>query len=328
MLRKICIVGAGAIGGFIGARLALAGHSEVSALARGATLAALQTHGWRLQMGGQSFTTPAPASAHPHALGVQDLVIIAVKGPALEALAPTLAPLLGPHTVVLPAMNGVPWWFCDGVEGWDGAPLRAVDPLGRIAATIPVEQVLGCVVHASCSCPEPGLVLQGSGQKLIVGEPRGGRSERAAAVAALLSAAGFDADVSDDVRYEVWYKLWGNLNMNPLSALTGATTDRLLDDPLVLQFCATVMGEAAAVGRAVGCHVTQTAEDRFAVTRKLGVFKPSMLQDAEAGRPLELDAIVTAVHEIGQRRGVPTPGIDALLGITRVFARQHGLYPA
>ena len=327
-MLKVCIIGAGAIGGFIGARLALTGRCQVAAIARGATLAALQAHGWRLRMGEVEHRAPAFATDDAATLGVQDIVFIAVKGPALEAVAGMLAPLLGPETLVVPAMNGVPWWFCEGVVGWDGGPLRAVDPQGRIAAAIPLAQVLGCVVHASCSCPEPGLVLQGSGQGLIVGEPGGGVSERATALAALLAEAGFDARAADDVRYDVWYKLWGNLNMNPLSAVTGATVDRLLDDPQLRAFCAQVMGEAAAVGRAVGCNVTQSAEDRFAVTRKLGVFKPSMLQDAEAGRMLELDAIVTAVYEIGQRRQVPTPGIAALLGIARVFAQRHGLYPA
>ncbi len=326
-MPKVCIIGAGAIGGFIGARLALAGNCAVSAIARSATLAALQAHGWRLRMGGEERSAPALATDDAAALGVQDIVVIAVKGPALEQVAGTLAPLLGPDTTVVPAMNGVPWWFCAGQPGWDGSPLRAVDPQGRIAAAIPLERVLGCVVHASCSCPEPGVVQQAGGRGLIVGEPGGGASDRATALAALLSDAGFDATVSADVRYDIWYKLWGNLNMNPLSAVTGATVDRLLDDPQLRGFCAQVMGEAAAVGRAVGCNVTQSAEDRFAVTRKLGVFKPSMLQDAEAGRALELDAIVTAVHEIGLRRGVPTPGIDALLGITRVFAQRHGLYP-
>ncbi|KQM75681.1 2-dehydropantoate 2-reductase [Xylophilus sp. Leaf220] len=324
---KVCIVGAGAIGGFIGARLAAAGQCDVSALARGATLAALQAHGWRLQEGGALLQRPARAEADPQRLGLQDLVVIAVKGPALSSLAPSLAPLIGPDTVLLPAMNGVPWWFCDRVPGWDGRPIESVDPGGRIAAALPAAQVLGCVVHASASTSAPGVVQHAMGQGLIVGEPAGGASARARRVADLLAQAGFAATVSADIRYDIWYKLWGNLTMNPLSAVTGATMDRLLDDEDLRGFCAQAMRETAAVGAAIDCSVAQTPEERFAVTRKLGAFRTSMLQDVEAGRPMELDAIVSAVQEIARRRGVATPAVDALLGIARVFGQVHGLYP-
>jgi 2-dehydropantoate 2-reductase len=323
---RVCIVGAGAIGGFIGARLAAHGETEVSALARGATLDALRTHGWRLDSADGPVRAAARASDDPAALGPQDLVVIAVKGPALPALAPRLAPLLGPDTVVLPAMNGVPWWFCRHLPGFE-APLDSVDPGGLIAAALPLHRVVGCVVHASTSTPEPGRVLHRMGRGLIVGEPAGGHSERVARLAGLLGAAGFEATPSDDVRADIWYKLWGNLTANPMSAVTGATVDRVLADPLLLAWCSGAMREAAAVGEAIGCPVAQTPEDRHAITARLGAFKPSMLQDVEAGRPIELDGIVTVVHEIAHRAGVPTPQIDALLGITRLFARVRGLYP-
>jgi 2-dehydropantoate 2-reductase len=323
---KICIVGAGAIGGFIGTRLAAAGV-QTSALARGATLAALQRHGWRLDTAHGAVTAPVQASDSAAALGVHDLVVIAVKGPALSAAAVTLGPLLGPDTIVLPAMNGVPWWFCQGLRGF-GEPLASVDPGGVIGRALAWERVVGCVVHASASVSEPGRVVHKVGQGLIVGEPRGGRSARAQAVADLLAGAGLDITHSADVRRDVWYKLWGNLTMNPVSAITGATIDRVLADPQVRALCSAAMTEAAAVGARIGCAIDQSPEDRHAVTAKLSAFKTSMLQDVEAGRAIELDAIVGAVHEIGLRVGVDTPHISALLGLARLFARQRGLYPA
>lgn len=324
---KVCIVGAGAIGGFIGARLAAAGRAEVSAVARGATLEALRRHGWRLRTAAGLVQAPARAQSSAAELGVQDLVVIAVKGPALTQAAQGLAPLLGPQTLVLPAMNGVPWWFCEGVAGFPSGPLQSVDPGGVIAAAVPFEQVLGCVVHAATSTPEPGLVQHNFGHGLIVGEPRGGQSPRAQAVVSLLAHAGFEATHNADVRHAIWYKLWGNMTMNPVSAITGATIDRVLGDPLVRAFCSAAMGEAAAIGARIGCRIDQTPEDRHAVTAKLGAFKTSMLQDVEAARPLELDAIVGAVHEIGQRLGMETPNVSALLGLTRLFGRARGLYP-
>ena len=326
-MNKVCIVGAGAIGGFIGTRLAATGRTEVSTLARGATLATLRQHGWRLNTASGLVQAPARASDRAAELGVQDLVILAVKGPALTQVARDIAPLLGPGTVVLPAMNGVPWWFCQGVPGFEGTALQSVDPGGQIAAAIPFGRVLGGVVHASTSMPEPGLVQHRMGQGLIVGEPRGGRSERAQAVADLLAQAGFDVTHTDNVRHDIWYKLWGNLTMNPVSALTGATIDLALADPLVRGFCSAAMHEAATIGAQIGCPIEQSVEDRHAITAKLGAFKTSMLQDVEAGRPIELDAIVSAVHEIGSRLGHPMPSIGALLGLTRLFGRVRGLYP-
>ena len=326
-MTKVCIVGAGAIGGFIGTRLAAAGRAQVSAVARGATLDALRRHGWRLNTASGLVQAPARASDNEAELGPQDLVVIAVKGPALTQVAQGIAPLLGPGTIVLPAMNGVPWWFCEGVPGLGGEALQSVDPGGRIAAAIPFGQVLGCVVHASTAMPEPGLVQHKMGQGLIVGEPRGGRSDRVQAVVDLLAHAGFDATHAENVRYDIWYKLWGNLTMNPVSAITGATIDRVLGDSLVREFCSAAMREAAAIGARIGCRIAQSADDRHAITAKLGAFKTSMLQDVEAGRPIELDAIVAAVREIGARLGQPTPNIDALLGLARLFGRVHGLYP-
>ena len=324
---KVCIVGAGAIGGLIGTRLALAGH-DVSALARGATLDALRKHGWRLRKNGQLHSVPARASDHTAELGSQDLVVVAVKGHSLPDVAPQIEPLLAPHTLVLPAMNGVPWWFGCGVPALERAPLASVDPGGVVSKAIPFEQVIGCAVYTSASILEPGLVEHNTGDKLIIGEPAGGESDRAQCLGHALKWAGFEVTCSADVRRDIWSKLWLNLTLNPVSALTGATTHQLLADPLVRVLCSRAMHEASAVGAKIGCAIDPQPEERLALMRELGSMKPSMLQDVEAGRALELDAIVGAVREIAQRVGVATPNIDALLGITRLFARTRGLYPA
>jgi 2-dehydropantoate 2-reductase len=324
---RICIVGAGAIGGLIGSRLAATGMHVTSALARGATLAALRRHGWRLREGSEMRQAPVVASDDARVLGAQDLVVIAVKAPALAALAPQLAPLIGEETIVLPAMNGVPWWFGPATPALAERPLHSVDPGGAIARAIPLRHVVGCVVHASALTAEPGLTVHKMGNGLLIGEPAGGVSPRVENLRLLLEMAGFETTASADIRRGAWYKLWGNLVMNPVSALTGATADRILDDALVRAFCNAAMGEAAAIGALIGCGIDQSPDDRNAVTRKLGAFKTSMLQDAEAKRPLELDAIVGAVAEIGRRLQVPTPNIDTLLGLARLFARVRGLYP-
>ena len=325
---KIAIVGAGAIGMFLGTHLARAG-ADVSAVARGATAEALRARGFHWEERGGTLTAPVRVAENAHALGAQDLVVVAVKGPSLPAASAHVVPLLGEDTVVLPAMNGVPWWFFHGLGGsLEGTPVKSVDPDGRIAAAIPVRHVVGCVVHATCSVVGPGRGRHGFGRGLIVGEPGGGVSPRVRDLAARLDAAGFETTISERIQADVWYKLWGNMTMNPMSALTGVTCDRLLDDPLLDRFTLAIMAEAAAIGEKIGCPIRQSGEERNAVTRKLGAFKTSMLQDVEAGKPLEIDALLTAVSEIGARVGVATPGTDALLGLTRVFAAGRGLYRA
>lgn len=326
-VQSVCIVGAGAIGSLIGASIAATGSVRVSALARGDNLKALQASGWRMEReDGSNVQAPANASDRAEDLGPQDLVVIAVKGPALAAVAASIQPLIDPHTIVLPAMNGVPWWFCQGLPGFESG-LPRIDPRGEIAASIPFANVLGAVVHASSRMRGPGLVKHVKGKHLIIGEPQGASSPRALAVGALLRTAGFEVTVSDDIRHDIWFKLWGNLTMNPLSAVTGATVDRILSDAQVRAFCSAAMNEVAAVGAKIRCPIDQSPEDRHRITEKLGVFKTSMLQDAEAGRTLELDAIVGAVRDIAQRVQVPTPNVDALFGICRLFAQTKGLYP-
>jgi 2-dehydropantoate 2-reductase len=324
---KVCIYGAGAVGGFIGTRLAARGQ-DVCALARGATAQALREHGLRLEIGGSLLRAPVRVAEHAAQLGPQDLVVIAVKGPAVAGVARGIAPLLRPDTMVLTAMNGVPWWFFEGFGGpCEGMRLQSVDPEGVIAAAVPMSQVIGCVVHATCSMPAPGLVRHGFGERLIIGEPAGGLTPRVTALAQVLSDAGFQAEISGRIQTDIWYKLWGNMTMNPITAITGATGDRVLDDPLVSAFCLSVMEEARSIGERIGCPIGQSGEDRHAITRKLGAFKTSMLQDVEAGRAVEIDTLVAAVREIGAEAGVATPNIDTLLGLARLHARVRGLYP-
>jgi 2-dehydropantoate 2-reductase len=324
---RVAVYGLGAIGGLIGARLAGAG-CEVSAVVRGNKLAALRTYGLRLQIQHQVTAVAVRAEEDPAQLGNQDIVIVAVKAPALPNVAAHIAPLIGPDTIVITAMNGVPWWFFEGDKlPYSGTRLQSLDPSRALSRAIPVRHVIGCVVHLSSSSPEPGLVRLGFGNRLILGEPDGASSERLAALVSLLDRAGFEAEASPDIRTDIWYKLWGNMTMNPISAITGATADKVLDDPLVRNFCLAAMQEAAAVGAKVGCPIAQSGEDRMAVTRKLGAFKTSMLQDAEAGKALEIDALVTVVHEIGELAGVATPTIDSLLGLVRLYGQTHGIYP-
>jgi 2-dehydropantoate 2-reductase len=323
---KVCVYGAGAIGGWIAAKLALAG-SDVSVVARGATLQALQMHGMRLQQGDQVVSAAVRSSDSPADLGLQDLVVVAVKAPALTQVARAIGPLIGPSTMVLTAMNGVPWWFFEGFgAAYAGTRLKAVDPQGSIALAIPTRHVIGCVVHTSCSVKEPGLVRHHFGNKLILGEPSGEQTQRVRELAALLGKAGMDAVLSEQIQKDLWFKLWGNMTVNPVSAITGATTDLILGDDLVRGFISSVMLEAREIGARIGIPIDQQPEDRHQVTRRLGAFKTSMLQDVEAGKPVELDALVSVVKELGELTETATPFTDALLGLARLHARVHGLY--
>jgi 2-dehydropantoate 2-reductase len=317
-MLKVCIVGLGAIGGWMAAHLQRAEGLSVSALARGDTLAAVRDRGLRLDSGGQTLQSPLRASADTAELGPQDLVILAVKGPAIAGVAGQVAQLCGPHTRVLTALNGLPWWFTAGLPV-PGLALKSVDPDGRIAALIPPERVIGCVVHASCALRGPGWVHHVMGNGLLIGEATGGASSSVNELAALLVGAGFGARAVDSIQREAWYKLWGNMTTNPVSALTRATTDRILADDLVREFTTAIMREAAAVGERMGCPIAQTPQDRHAITRSLGAFKTSMLQDVEAGRPIETDALLSAPRELAQQLGVATPMLDALLGLTRLM---------
>ncbi|WP_300605121.1 2-dehydropantoate 2-reductase [Trebonia sp.] len=321
---RICVVGAGAIGGFVASGLANAG-TDTSVLARGATLSAIRARGLRVESADGTVTATVTAAGDAAELGAQDVVILAVKAQSLPTAVAGIAPLLGPGTVVLSTLNGVPWWFFDGFGGpCAGRHLDSVDPGGTIAAAIPVGRVIGGTVHMSASSPEPGVIRRHSGNGIIIGEPDGTDSPRLASLTAVLRKAGLAVTVSANIRQDVWYKLWGNLTVNPVSALTGANADQILDNDLVRVFCESAMLEAREIGARIGCPIAETPADRNLVTRKLGAFRTSMLQDAEAGRALELDALAGAVREIGAIVGVPTPFVDALYGLTQLSARVRG----
>ena len=314
---NIAVIGVGAIGGWLAARLALAGH-QVTCVTRGKTLAALQG-GLVLREGGREERAMVRAVSAGGDFGPQGLLILATKATALAEAATAAEGLIGADTLVLPLQNGVPWWFLPD------EPLRSIDPDGRIAASLPERQVIGAVVHAACRRTAPATVEVVHADKLILGEPAGGQSERVGRLAAMLESAGIRVERSTDVRRAIWYKLWGNMTINPLSALTGATADRLIGSAELKPFILQAMAEAAAIGAAIGCPIEQSGEERMAVTARLGAFKTSMLQDAEAGRPLELEALVGAPREIARRVGVETPAIDALHAMARLMAETRGL---
>jgi 2-dehydropantoate 2-reductase len=327
-IKRIAIVGAGSIGGWIGAKISRCAGVQLSVFARGVTLAALQRNGLQLQLKDERISVQVTASNDAVQLGEQDLVILAVKAPAVREVAAQIAPLLGKQTMLLCAMNGVPWWFFEGLGGaLSGQRLQSIDPDGAIATALPVQHIIGSVVHASCSIHDPGVIQHHFGNGLIIGEPSGQDTPRIQALLALLKEACFDATLSPQIQKDIWYKLWGNMTVNPVSAITGATTDKILGDDLLRGFISNVMLEAKEIGSRIGIPIAQQPEDRHQVTLKLGAFKTSMLQDAEAGRAVELDALVSSVREIGQMVNLPTPWTDALLGLARVHARQHALYP-
>jgi len=314
---NICVVGAGAIGGWIAARLALAGN-EVSVVARDETLAAIDTLGLHITDGGETRCVAVATASDPAQLGVQDVVVLAVKAPALPGIAPSLGALIGHDTQIVPMLNGVPWWFTDD-------PLWSVDPEMTIRDALPIDRVAGCVVHASCFRSAPNHVTVKHAEKLILGDPGGGVNERIDALCTLFENAGIHCQDSDNVRRAIWYKLWGNATINPLSALTRSTADKLLEEPTVRAFMAEAMDELAAVGAAIDCPISESAEDRMAVTARLGAFKSSMLQDVEAGRPIELEALLGAPREIARRVGIATPQLDRIYAMTRLMSENLGL---
>jgi 2-dehydropantoate 2-reductase len=305
---NICVVGAGAIGGWAAAKLALAGERVMALTSRG-TIEEIS-----IEDGGEVSTARMSRFDGP-----ADLLVIAVKATALTAAAQSAGALVGPDTVILPMLNGVPWWFVEGMQ------LRSVDPDGSIAAALPFEQIVGCVVHASCYRSD-GLVVVKHADKLIIGEPAAGEtSERLAELFGMLDRAGLKPDITSNVRRAIWYKLWGNATINPLSALTRASCDRILAEPECRAWMLEGMAELAAIGAAIGCPITESGEDRMAVTARLGAFKTSMLQDVEAGRPIELAALLGAPREIAAAKGIATPALDRLYGVTKLMADGLGL---
>ncbi len=305
---NICIVGAGAIGGWVAAKLALAGET-VMALTSSGPLDRIE-----LTQAGAAHTAELSRFTGP-----ADLLVVAVKATSLAAAAKASRPLIGAGTVIVPMLNGVPWWFVEGAD------LHSVDPDGTIAAALPFERILGCVVHASCRREGPGSVIVNHADKLLIGEPNGNSSERSARLFGIFDRAGLRPDLTGNVRRAIWYKLWGNATINPMSALTRASCDRILADAECRAWMLEGMAELAAIGAAVGCPITESGEDRMAVTARLGAFKTSMLQDVEAGRPIELEALLGAPREIARGHGIPAPALDRLYGVTKLMAESLGL---
>jgi 2-dehydropantoate 2-reductase len=302
---NICVVGAGAIGGWVAAKLALAGETVTALTSRGPLE--------QIDLVENGSCGSAELARFD---GPADLLVIAVKATALAAAAESAKHFVGPNTVILPMLNGVPWWFVDGMQ------LKSVDPVGTIAASFPLDQIVGCVVHASCYRSD-GKVVVKHADKLIIGEPnRGETSERVAEVFGLLDRAGLKPDITGNVRRAIWYKLWGNATINPLSALTRASCDKILANAECRAWMLEGMAELAAIGATIGCPITESGEDRMAVTARLGAFKTSMLQDVEAGRPMELEALLGAPREIAVAKGVETPALDRLYGVTKLMAES------
>jgi 2-dehydropantoate 2-reductase len=305
---NICVVGAGAIGGWVAARLALAGEQVMALTSRGPIDS--------IEISEHGETQTAELARLD---GSTDVLIVAVKATSLSAAAAAARQWIGPDTLIMPMLNGVPWWFVEGMQ------LTSVDPDGSVAAALPFAQIIGCVVHASCS-RSGGTVLVKHAEKLIIGEPAGGEtSARVARLFGVLDAAGLRPDLTGNVRRAIWYKLWGNATINPLSALTRSSCDKILADAECRAWMLEGMAELAAVGAVVGCPISESGEDRMAVTARLGAFKTSMLQDVEAGRPIELEALLGAPREIARARGIATPALDRLYGVTKLMAEGLGL---
>jgi 2-dehydropantoate 2-reductase len=325
---KICIFGAGAVGGVMAGRLHQAGH-DVSVVARGANLTAIRGHGLRIRSHatGEIAAYKVRAAADAKELGAQDCVIVALKAQSLPEAARALPALTGPDTTVVTAMNGVPWWFFDRLRFGDGKlRLESLDPDGVLSRAMPTERIVGCVIHFAASTPEPGLVSHNMGNKLILGEPGGRNTARTQKIADALAAAGFDCVRSGFIEKDFWVKLLGNVSFNPVSALTLATADSLIADAEIKDYMVTIMREVLAIGRAVGVDADIDPEARIDMARHLGRFKTSMLQDMEAGKPLEIDGLLAGTLEVAQKAGVAAPFTHSLSGLIRLRARATGQY--
>ena len=316
-MKNLAILGAGAVGGWLAGGLARAGL-DVGLVARGATLVALRRDGLVVRQDGREERFAVRAGSAEE-LGPQDVVVLAVKAHDLPAAIGSLAPLLGPDTAVVSAMNGLPWWFFAGHEGPLAAPLEGVDPGGAIGRAVEAGRVVGAVAHMGARVVSPGVVQVAKVDRLLIGEPAGGGSARVGELVAAFRAGGVEARASDAIRQEIWVKLWGNSNMNPLSALTGATIEGMLDDPDVRSLVKAMMVEFLAVGERIGLPIAMAVEERIAVTRRLGPIKTSMLQDVEAGRTLETGPLLGVLVEIAERLDMVVPHLRGILVLVRLM---------
>lgn len=324
---KICVFGAGAIGGYMGVKLAQAG-ADVSLVARGPHLAAMQEKGLTLiEEGADPVTVPVTASDNPEDLGPQDYVIVTLKAHSVPPVVPKMQPLMGENTTIVSGVNGVPWWYFHKIgTDLEGTRLETVDPGNAQWDGFGPDRVLGCVVYPAAEVSEPGTIKHIEGNRFSLGEPDGSKSERAMALSKALSAAGLKAPVRPRLRDEIWVKLWGNLSFNPISALTHATLDVLCTDPGTRAVARGMMVEAQQIAEKLGVKFPIDVDRRIDGGAAVGAHRTSMLQDLDAGRPMEIDALIGSVQELGRVTDTPTPTIDTVLALTQLRGRSAGLY--
>ena len=324
---KLCIFGAGAIGGLMAAKLAMKGDVDVTVIARGPHLAAMQANGLTLISEGQESVVHPRCVASAEEAGPQDYVLITLKAPALPGAAVQMQPLIGESTTIVSAVNGIPWWYFHKLAGpYEGRRVTSVDPDGEVGRLLPPERVLGCIIYPAAEVIEPGVIRHTYGDRFSLGEPDGSRSERAATLAAALVGAGFKAPVRPKIRDEIWVKLWGNMAFNPLSALTTATLDIITGEPGLRAVARQMMLEGQAVAEALGVRFAIDVDKRIAGGAEVGAHKTSMLQDLEKGRPMEVDALLGSVVELAEVTGVPAPTCRTILALLRSRARLAGCY--
>ena len=317
---KICIYGAGATGGYLGVLLARAGQ-QVTLIARGPHLEAMRANGLTLQLDGERMVERITCTDDPAEAGSQDVVFLTLKAHSVPQVADQLAPLLQEQTMVITAQNGVPWWYFYRLEGeWENRRVRSVDPDGRLWDLIGPERAIGCVVYPSTEVIEPGVIRHRQGNRFMLGEPDGSKSERLAPLSRAMAEAGLKAPMRPRIRDDIWLKLWGNVSFNPVSVLTDATLEQMASDAGTHQIIRTMMEEARSVAHALGVRFKVDTDKRIQWAADVGAHKTSMLQDFERGRPLELDALVAAVAELGDVTGVDTPTIDTILALARLRA--------
>ena len=323
---KICIYGAGAIGGYLGAELALAGE-DVSLIARGPHLEAMQKNGLKLRIEDEERIAQARFTDDPGEVGPQDYVIVTLKAPSAAAIADQMGPLLAPDTAVVTAVNGIPWWYFYDLDGpWKDHQLQSIDPDGKQWKMIGPERAIGCVIYPACEILEPGVVEHISGDRFVLGEPDGSKTDRVLKLSEALINAGFKAPVRPKIRNEIWIKLWGNLSFNPISALTHATLDVIATDPGTRLVARRMMLEAQGIGEKLGVRFAIDVDRRIDGAAAVGAHKTSMLQDLERGRAMEIDALLTVVQEMGLLTETKTPAIDLILALVQQRAREAGCY--
>jgi 2-dehydropantoate 2-reductase len=322
-MSRICVFGAGAIGGYVGARLALKGEADVSLVARGAHLAAMKANGLTLRQAGETHVVHPKVTDQPSELGPQDFIILTLKAHGLAGVIDQLTPLMGPDTAILFAQNGIPWWYFHGVQGpLAGTRLESVDPGGEIWNRIGPERALGCVVWQAAEIEAPGVIAHHYGDRMPIGEPTGEKSERAMRLSRLLTSAGIKSPVRPELRNEIWLKLWGNLSFNPVSVLTGGTLLDLATDPGTRRVIATMMEEARAVGEALGVTFAVGAQERMDMAAKVGDHRTSMLQDVEAGRPTELESLLGVVIELACLVKTDTPSLQMIYDLCKFRCKR------